>query len=384
MEELIAKLSLKDNNNEDEEEIDSILNNLSPYFTIRDTKYGGRGCFATTNIPKGTKIHYCSKPVGSTITKPFKKEVCTHCFKYDNGIIMKHKISKTWGKETYSIYFCSELCLNQFKAEEDDEDGVFQENLLLIEKNYLLGLKKPEEEFKEPQGDLKKQIEIEWSKVDQWDQDLKNLKDSQRSALLPRIDESEYLEIKYVVTVLFNMYKYQSRKLSEMKIEMILFDQLQSVEIEKYQKYPYLLYSYINMYKFIKLTCTNGLQPFITPNNVRSIIGKNLSNAFGIWSNTTSKKEDKEFLGFAVYPSASFFNHSCSPNILKTRINQDLKFETLKDIEKGEEICISYGNFSNESFETRQLQLKEWFFDCGCIKCDLEKKELEEKSKKQD
>ena len=63
----------------------------------------------------------------------------------------------------------------------------------------------------------------------------------------------------------------------------------------KSKRYPYLLYSYINIYKFIKLTCTPELQAFIDSTTIRSIIGKNLSNAFGIWSEVTDPSEDKEF-----------------------------------------------------------------------------------------
>ena len=78
----------------DEYPIESILNQISPWFDVEKTKYGGRGCFATDLIPKGTIIHQCSSPVGSTIAKPFKKEVCTNCFKYEYGSTMKSKVSK--------------------------------------------------------------------------------------------------------------------------------------------------------------------------------------------------------------------------------------------------------------------------------------------------
>lgn len=47
-------------------------------------------------------------------------------------------------------------------------------------------------------------------------------------------------------------------------------------------------------------------------------------------------------------------------------------FETLRDIAEGEELCINYGNFQSEDVNKRQLELQEWFFDCGCTKCRLE------------
>lgn len=354
--------------------IENVPNNISTFFEIGPTKYGGRGCFAKSKISKGTQIHYCSSPVGSSISRPFRKEVCTYCFKYDNGDSMKTKLAKSVSgrKESSALYFCSNDCVNKFL--DQDINDILLTNLLSVEQNYLIGLKKPGVDALEPVGDLDEQIDREWERVERWAAEVDSTRSSKRVNFLPRIDESEYLEIKYIVGVLFNEFKIYSQKElnDDLSLEMYLFDLLQSTEREKYHKYPYLLFSYINIFKFIKLTCTAELQQFITTDIVRSLIGKNLSNAFGIWSNTTAKDEDKEFLGFSVYPSASFFNHSCDPNIIKIRVRNDMRFETLRDIAIGEELCINYGNFQNEDVEKRQLELQEWFFDCGCTKCQLE------------
>ncbi|KAI5953012.1 SET6 [Candida margitis] len=358
--------------------IEEKLNSISSYFTVGPTEYGGRGCFARSAIPKGTQIHYCTSPVGSSIAKPFRKEVCTYCFNYYNGDSMKTKLTKaiTGKKESSPLYFCSKECLDSFV--DQDIDDILLTNLLLVEQNYSTGLKKPEVDALEPVGNLDKQIDREWERVDQWAARMDSTRGSKRINFLPRIDESEYLEIKYIVNVLFNKFKLMRQHDNEndqgvsLGMEMFLFDLLQSTEREKYHKYPYLLFSYMNIFKFIKLTCTAELQQFITTDSIRDLIGKNLSNAFGIWSNTTSKDEDKEFLGFSVYPSASFFNHSCAPNIIKIRIRNDMRFETLRDIAPGEELCINYGNFQNENVDKRQLELQEWFFNCGCTKCQME------------
>lgn len=367
----------------DEYPIKSILNQISPWFIVDETKYGGRGCFAPKVIPQHTVIHLCQTPIGSTLSKPFKKEVCSQCYTYTYGETMKFKISKTEGKHVYSLFFCSEECKSTFTHQ--DINRVLVENLLAVEKNYLAGLSKPEIEPMEPKNFADDYVK-KWDKVASWETKLESLKPSKRQNQIFRIDDNEYLEIKYVIGVLFNMYKVHCNdhiphfdypnldKNEANKVELLLFDLLYSSEFEKVKRYPYLLYSYINIYKFIKLTCTPELQAFIDSTTIRSIIGKNLSNAFGIWSEVTDPSEDKEFLGFGVYPSASFFNHSCSPNIVKTRNNSEMVFTTSKDIEIGEELCISYGNYTDEPVELRQKQLKEWFFDCACTKCQTELK----------
>ncbi|KAK6464821.1 hypothetical protein DFJ63DRAFT_318049 [Scheffersomyces coipomensis] len=374
----------------DQQDPEVILNKISPFFKVEKTKYGGRGCYAYTTIPKDTLILACNQSISSTIVRPFKKECCHYCYDYFDGKILKFKISKKFGKDLCSIFFCSEICQQKFI--EEDTNEVYQESLLLIEKHALTGSNKPEVEKREPlkDEDLSLLISQEWEDVLKWEKSLQSMKPSKRANMIPRIDDSEYLEIKYVVGVLFQMYKVQteniqstntflhevnsSNELKQREIE--LFDILQSSELEKVLKFPYLIYSYINIYKFIKATSLPELQPFINPQAVREIIGRNLTNAFGIWSETSSTTEDREFFGFGVYPSASYFNHSCDPNLIKKRIKNTLEFVTKRDILPGEEICIDYGRFLDEDVEARRKELKEWFFDCGCEKCNIDLENL--------
>ncbi|KAI3403852.2 SET6 [Candida oxycetoniae] len=280
---------------------------ISPFFIVGNTVYGGRGCFSTRPIPSGTQIHYCPTPIGFTISRLFKKEVCNWCFKYEHGRVMR------------------------------------------TDKYYTLGLRKAKKEINylvQGDDDIDEHARNSWKLADLWNDEIDSMKESKRIESLPCLDEIEYAEAIYVLQVLFNFYKTKSQlshspQLSNSEnLELLLFSTLESNETEKYRKYPYLVQSYINIFKFIKLTCSKELQPFVNSKTVRDIIGKNLSNAFGIWSHAKSSSEDKELLGFAVYPSASFFNHSCEANIKKIRIKNDMKFVTLRDIGPGEELCI--------------------------------------------
>ncbi|ODV77390.1 uncharacterized protein CANTADRAFT_7864 [Suhomyces tanzawaensis NRRL Y-17324] len=266
-----------------------------------------------------------------------------------------------------------------------DPDQIYLQNLLAVEKHYLNGLKKPEHELRVPDEshDLSELIDAEWEEVNAWDRKVQKMKPSKRLNLIPQITDNDYSEIKYIVGVLYRLSRFPDYKMVEYKsetlkdldpeqkilLEMNLFDILQSSEREKVFRHPYLLYSYINIYKFIRLICSSHLQPFITPDAVRSILGKNLSNAFGIWSNVASETEDKEYFGFGVYPSASYFNHSCAPGLKKARDHNRLNFRTIRDIKEGEELCIDYGNYLDEDVHKRRKELSEWFFDCGCEKC---------------
>ncbi|KAG2733382.1 hypothetical protein G9P44_002907 [Scheffersomyces stipitis] len=372
------------------EDVTAYLNQISPYFKVDKTKYGGRGCFSYSEIPAGTVLLTCEQSLSSTIVKPFRKEACTFCFSYYDGRILKSKIQKKFGKDVVSLFFCSEKCKEQFCNQ--DIDDIYQDSLLEVEKHYINGLNKHEEELKEPPKnmDLDEVIKQEWVNVSLWEKKVSSTKASKRANMIPRISDSEYIEIKYVIGVLFklfsneknqttlsiNQYLHELPRCERDLFELNLFRILQSTELEKVHKYPYLLYSYINIYKFIKLTALPPLQPFITSDLVRSSIGRNISNAFGIWSDSSSSEEEREYFGFGVYPSASYFNHSCGPNVVKKRIENKLTFTTLRDISAGEELCIDYGNYINEPVEVRQKELSEWFFNCGCDKCVAELQQL--------
>lgn len=372
---------------------EQVLQAISPFFSVQNTKYGGKGCFSYNSIPLGTTIHISKKPVSSTIAKEFKKEVCNACFRYDDGTNMKHKLGL--GRFNQYLYFCSQECVETFQSTDDND--IYLTCLLTLDLQYNNGLKRREEEDPELAnvGDLNQEELLElvrrkWEEVEEWDQEIGRMKRTKWAKFVPKISESEYMEIKYILGVLHAYKDAKDESSGESLVtpgeagkflfggksgedsgdsskEKILFSLLQSNETSKVFKYPHLLQSYITVYKYVKLTSPPQYQALISPLNIRSIIGKNLTNAFGIWSlNVTG---NKDFFGFGVYPSASFFNHSCAPNIIKQRKGNQLHFVTLKDIEAGEELCIDYGSYLNEPVKIRREQLREWFFECMCSRC---------------
>lgn len=344
---------------------------ISPIFDVKKTVYGGRGCFANRHISKGTKILETGPPIGGSVVRPFRKEVCAWCFDYQDGKTLKHRID---GK----IYFCSSECIDSFSL--CDPSHILRDALIAVEDLYL----KCEGEIKESEvpddGEtLEDEIKSKWDNVHQWELSVSNLKPSKRMKFYPVVTTEDYAEIKYTISVIYSLYRqqnldhrrldlYTTSSVSESQ-EVELFKLLQSSEKEKVEKYPYLLISYINVYKFVRLVVPDCLLPYVTPNNIRGIIGRNLTNAFGIWSPITEEDEEREFFGFGVYASASYFNHSCDPNIQKTRVGNRYEFIASRDISNGEELCISYGVRKSDNVEERRKCLKEWFFLCGCCRC---------------
>lgn len=364
-------------------EDEAILNRLSPLFTVGPTKYGGRGCFTSQPVPAQAIVFEARQPFASTVTRAFKKEVCCYCFHYDDGKTLKSRLSKPQGKNSnLLLYFCSPTCVAAF--EQADPDKVLFDSLMAIEQHQQL--EDPEPVEPELSGSLLAEtIDRQWTEAEQWHDKVMAMKPLKRLKLIPKLSESDYMEAKYVVAALFRMHDLadESNALTSTyygdvtdreadAMELVMFNLLQLTEDEKVHRYPYLLDAYINIYKFLYLVVRPELQRYITPSTIRACIGRNLSNAFGIWSQSQTAEEDREFFGFGVYPLALFFNHLCEPNIIKKRVGRKLTFTALRDIAEGEELCIDYGNYLNEPVETRRRELAEWFFDCGCGKCSRE------------
>ncbi|KAG0003548.1 hypothetical protein BGZ65_001594, partial [Modicella reniformis] len=96
--------------------------------------------------------------------------------------------------------------------------------------------------------------------------------------------------------------------------------------------------------------------PYLDNVLFRTILFAEVANSFGI------RDGSEELLGFAVFPRACFFNHSCRPNIDKRRHQgnktRQMEYWSTRVIEADEECCISYGDIS-KGREERQERLED-------------------------
>ena len=81
--------------------------------------------------------------------------------------------------------------------------------------------------------------------------------------------------------------------------------------------------------------------------------------------------------GTGLYPVASFFNHSCSPNVSHMSFGDVTIFRANRNISKGEELCISYigSEILSESTSVRHEFIGSRDFVCLCEKCSLHETE---------
>lgn len=179
------------------------------------------------------------------------------------------------------------------------------------------------------------------------------------------------------------------------------------------------LRSHVRMYHALLLSLPLALLPFVTLDTILVLLTRDAGNSFGVWddliallpspplsptpptspffpsiatlsiSPPTSPPPPSTpappppaappptphprgpLLAYSLHPPSSFFNHSCAPNLSKTRHGLSWSFTTSREVEMGEELCISYlGGGELAAREERRGRLRDgWGFECGCAKC---------------
>jgi len=88
------------------------------------------------------------------------------------------------------------------------------------------------------------------------------------------------------------------------------------------------------------------------------------------WRKTSIFNLGTEDVGIGVFINASFANHSCKPNAHYTfEKGPTFMLIALEDIEKNEEISISYTSLY-QSTQNRQMELEATYhFKCNCLRC---------------
>lgn len=104
----------------------------------------------------------------------------------------------------------------------------------------------------------------------------------------------------------------------------------------------------------------------------RELAAREMLNSFGIDSpmapgeSGEDGEPDVNYSGRLVCPEASFFNHSCDPNVRRCRVGRRMVFWAWRPIAQGEECCISY---TSRGEERRQFLLEHYGFTCTCRHC---------------
>uniref|UniRef100_A0A1B0CSA0 Protein-lysine N-methyltransferase SMYD4 n=1 Tax=Lutzomyia longipalpis TaxID=7200 RepID=A0A1B0CSA0_LUTLO len=97
----------------------------------------------------------------------------------------------------------------------------------------------------------------------------------------------------------------------------------------------------------------------------------NTHEVFELQTGKTTQDRKTHFIGGALYPTVSLFNHSCDPGVVRYFRGNRVYVHAIKNIKAGEIVAENYGPlYTQEDREQRRNTLKQvYHFDCMCVPC---------------
>jgi hypothetical protein len=343
---------------------------VSHLFQVRHTPTAGRAVFATQDIPEDTLVWQSEDLTLSVLLREYRREVCGQCFNYDYGRDLSIR------DKAVGFAFCSKACQEKWH-EEQGEIGV--QAWTAVED---LVRKRSKEDCDMVDADLPRPKKMEINKA--WE-------DVAAQAALIRTareaEEADAVSGKPGVPLSKQHKKAVSKALQgrvtpdvlSFCVSGILWRHLHPEHWERLEalandKTPYHssedLEAFTRAYLHLLAILPLALLPLVTAETLLTLSQRDSHNSFGIRS---LDDEGSEFFGYGCWPAASYFNHSCGPNIEKKREGRIWYFRAGRDIAKGQELCITYlsGEERKLSRGQRMLRLKKtWGFDCACERCE--------------
>jgi SET and MYND domain-containing protein len=341
----------------------------TPLFAIRPTPFAGRAVFAVQHITASTPLWRATDLSLAVLLREYRREVCAQCFFYDRGRDLPIRSPGT------GFAFCTPQCSDEWERgngevgtqawravealvkKRSKEDGEMVE----------LGLPRPGEE----------EIQEAWESAEA----RAVLIRAAREAEKPRGEGEEAVRVTKV-----HRRAVASALQAKISPDVMAFivsgvvwrhnaasEQWDALLALADDTTPYHsaddLAAFTRSYLHLLATLPLPLLPLLNPGTVFTLSSRDSHNSFGIRS---LDDEGSEFFGYGCWPSASYFNHSCGPNVEKAREGREWVFRAGRDIAAGEELNITYlsGEERRDSREKRMQTLKRnWGFDCGCHRC---------------
>ncbi|KAG0170058.1 hypothetical protein DFQ28_002594 [Apophysomyces sp. BC1034] len=351
----------------------------------------GRAYIATQPIQAGTLVHI-SKPVAVVVAQEWIPETCSWCFtfKYPKRMRIRaitEEEAKN-SKQPKDMMFCSEECRQCWR-----NYGYEGEWELLVRVTHELDQEhKKRLEINEEEPVKLDISEDEW--VDLQDNEIlarwvDEVWEKQLPHTSPRnLDKAERTMCRVVAHALARKQFEHVFKKSVPGFDDLLMVQNNELahfrsccQGDKIQRgyVPPGVVQVMEIYNFFAAALEKtGLE--FTHQTFRDVYFREMSNSFGMWEMPKRAgdgvTDDLELLGWGIFASAVFFNHSCDANIDKVRQERNIAFIANRDIAEGEEACISYGCVTDGLTERRQRLLENYYFMCNCTRCKQEEQSL--------
>ncbi|KAB8801883.1 hypothetical protein FH972_026705 [Carpinus fangiana] len=325
----------------------------SSLFEVRASAASGRGVFALQDIPRNTTLFETSLTASHVIYNDYIKEVCAQCFAYDRGRTLKVRDSAK------GLAFCSNACSEEWKREAapDAESAREEIQKLLLKKKSVVSADVVLGNDRRPTGE---EVNALWHASEEAAELIRACRMSSIPSKAMRrawqTARSSHCADPSIVWYMFEGCMQAARSPEAWaNVELLANDE---------QPYTYGdLTNHIQAYTFLLTAIPGGIASNFTQTFVRSLHSHSVHNIFGIRSLDEGGEEGdagSECFGYGLWPLASYWNHSCAPNMKKQRAGKTWTFSASRDIVVGEELCITYlgGDEKHLPSEDRKKLLK--------------------------
>ncbi|CAN8099878.1 unnamed protein product [Discula destructiva] len=345
-----------------------------PLFTIKETPGAGRGAFAARELAAGTIVYIADDLTAHVLSREYRGEVCWECFAYNHGKKLPIR------DPTHGFAFCSDACASRSAQ---PSDAVSLQAWAIVE--ATLRAKTQREEFQVGYDDVKptrQVVDAAWAAavgkakmiLDARAGSAGTGSKMSKNALKEALSNSPTLLLD---TLTFQVHAILARYLHPLRWDAILSLEDEPCPYNSVQE----LNGYLSAFLYLTASLPVELLPLVSSSTLRVIKAREVHNSFGIRS---LEDEGSEFFGYGVWPSASYFNHSCDPNLLKVRVGRTWVFEAARAVKAGAELQISYLGAPGEEKilgrqERRSRLQRTWGFGCICQRCEAESDGVERK-----
>lgn len=339
----------------------------SPLFALRPIANAGRGLIATFPIPKNTLLLNSGPPAFHNLFKLYAKETCAWCFRWDRGRTLAVREAGV-GK-----VFCDEQCLGAWREDEGDvgeEAGKVVAGWLRkrgrgTQEDEVMGIvgERPEEEEVEAAWREGEKRAVALRRGAECGKSMTKIERKLVNGIVRKMEESVDADILGYILCAVLFHARHPEKWRE-EVLPLAHD---SRPYKTKRDLEVAVNSFLQLSTILPSHCLN-----IHPEICRTIFEVDNHNAFGI---RAGGEDSEEYMGYGVFPIASYFNHSCEPNVSKKRIGREWEFRANRDLEVGEELCITYlgGDEKDLGVGERRMRLEgAWGFACACARCRRE------------
>lgn len=342
----------------------------SSLFEIRHTPNAGRAVFATQDIPENTLVWRSDDLTLSVLLREYRREVCGQCFAYEHGRDLGVR------DKAIGFVFCSKECQGIWRKE-NGEVGV--EAWTAVEK-LVKGRSREDSEMVDVDRPRPKPTEIAqaWESVASQAALIRIARAVENPSVGGEADAIQVTK-QHKKALQKALLQHISPDVMSFSVSGIVWRWHNPADWDRVlalsgDRTPYHnsddLRAFTHTYLHLLAILPLPLLPLVTAEMMFLLSSRDSHNSFGIRS---LEDDGSEFFGYGCWPAVSYFNHSCGPNIEKRREGRAWEFRAGRQIENGEELCITYlsGEERKLSREKRMLRLKNtWGFKCGCERCE--------------